>query len=509
MVRGMYHACRACDCTHSKGGRQVAGRKVRDHHYRCRGACNELLRRYLVEHNPPEEALVEGPAGTGKSRTILTLIDTLCRQYPGIRCLVMRAVRVDMNESTLMTFETKVLLPGDPLLRRRLSREHRRKYVYESGSEIVLSGMDQPTRLFSTEYDVIYVNEATELTEAEYESLFRALRNAVYPHGQPMICDCNPDAASHWLNRRPERAGSVMERFRTRHFDNPAYFDDDGKPTELGARYLARLERLGGVRRDRLYLGKWVTAEGVIWDTYDPAIHLINPGERTETRPYGRLLPNFLWTFAAIDFGFRAPGCMALYGVTHDRRLYRLAEHYRKGKDIDWWADIAVRWQRDHGIRRLVCDPSRPDDIAYLNRQMGRAKNREGLEIAVRADNRHVGLGVVREAFRERRLFLVRGGLVKPDPELVEDGLPTCTEEEIPSYVWAELQDGKPAKEEPEPGVPDHGCDQLRYAVMFALSHDLDPDRHARRDSKPALYSRGTYGDWLGHDEVANEWRQP
>lgn len=482
--------------------------KIVEHRYRCRGACNELLRRFFVTRDPPEEALVEGPAGTGKSRTILTLIDTLCRNHPGIRCLVMRAVRVDMNESTLMTFENKVLLPGDWLLRRKLSREHRRKYVYANGSEIVLSGMDQPSRLFSTEYDLIYINEATELSEAEYESLFRSLRNNVLEMGQPMITDTNPDAASHWLNRRPERAGSVMERFLTRHTDNPAYFNDDGSPTHLGSEYMKRLERLSGVRRDRLFLGLWVTAEGAIWETYDPSIHLVNAGERTNTRPYGRYLPVFAWTFAACDFGFRNPGCMALYGVTGDRRVYRIAEHYRVEKTIDWWADLAVRWQRDHNIRRIICDPARPDDIRYINRQMGRAKNRKGQEIAVPANNDHAGLDVVRQAFKENQLFLVRGGLVKPDPQLVEDALPLCTEDEIPSYVWAEFKDGKPVKEEPEQGLADHGCDQLRYAMMFVQGHDLDPERRYRHRANRSIYSKGTMGEWLGDDEVEQKWKK-
>ncbi len=47
--------------------------------YRRRGAAKALFRC----HAP--EVLIEGPAGTGKTRAVLEKINQLCEKYPGTR----------------------------------------------------------------------------------------------------------------------------------------------------------------------------------------------------------------------------------------------------------------------------------------------------------------------------------------------------------------------------------------------------------------------------------------
>ena len=51
---------------------------------------------------PPLECLVEGPAGTGKTRTILEFVRSYVEQHPGVRVLMMRDIRADMS-GTAMT----------------------------------------------------------------------------------------------------------------------------------------------------------------------------------------------------------------------------------------------------------------------------------------------------------------------------------------------------------------------------------------------------------------------
>jgi phage terminase large subunit len=172
----------------------------------------------------PREQLYEGPAGSAKSMPIGFFLDTTARQFDGIRILVIRKTRVSLTQSWMVTFEEKVLRENDPI-RMGATRAHRQAYVYPNGSEIVLGGMDNPTRTFSTEYDIIYCNEATEFTQDEVEQLHRALRNGKLP-AQFMILDCNPDSEFHWLNKRCEEGPTV--RRVTRLWHNPAYYGAEG-----------------------------------------------------------------------------------------------------------------------------------------------------------------------------------------------------------------------------------------------------------------------------------------
>ena len=444
-----------------------------EHEFRALGGASELFR------SIGPEVLVEGPAGTGKSRACGEYIDKFCMDYPGVRVLIFRKTRVSLSESFLVTLEDKVWWRGHPCLLEGPTREHRSHYDYPNGSRIVLGGMDNPTRLFSTEYDLAYCNEATELTENEWESIHRALRNGKAPY-QQLLGDCNPDTEFHWLNQRcnAERTKRILSRFE----DNPSITEE----------YLERLSNLTGVRKQRLYYGRWVSAEGQIWEEWDQAKHLVDIGD----------LPEMKWYFGSVDWGFRAPGVFQVWGVTGDGDMYRVEEVYRTEQQIDWWADQINKLHKKYDLVRIACDPAEPRSIDMLNDRLGVMRMRETDRIAQKADNDiSAGLDQVRAYMLDTktgrpRLFLVRGALLGRDSRLVEANKPTCTEEEVPSYVWAEVREGRPVRERPDPGSADHGCDAMRYAVMYAWRKD-----HGR-GAPTATYNPGTFGQLLGHKEV-------
>ena len=95
------------------------------HEYGPRGAAAELFR------NKAPEVLIEGPAGTGKTRAVLEYVNWLCESYPGIRVLLFRKTRTSMSESVLVTWEEKVLWDGHPARTgdaQRNTRQHYRGY---------------------------------------------------------------------------------------------------------------------------------------------------------------------------------------------------------------------------------------------------------------------------------------------------------------------------------------------------------------------------------------------
>jgi hypothetical protein len=205
--------------------------------YRPYGALRELM---LCRD---AEVLVEGPAGCGKTLGCLNKVHACLEKYPGARWLLARKTRESLTESALKTFEEQVLPEGSPLLA-GADRANRRRYDYANGSELVVAGLDQATKIYSAEYDGVYVPEATELSEDDWERLGRALRHNVMPY-QQALADCNPGPELHWLNQRAEHG--LMRRLVASHADNPT----------LTPAYLDRLARMTGPRRDSLYLGRW------------------------------------------------------------------------------------------------------------------------------------------------------------------------------------------------------------------------------------------------------------
>lgn len=228
------------------------------------------------------EMLVCGAAGTGKSRCILEFLFFVAEQFPKCRILMCRATRKSMTDSTLVTFEEKVVPPDHYILKSTdVKRENRHSYVFANGSEIVLLGLDEPTRLLSSEYDIIYVPEATEIERTAWETAKSRLRNnkIVLPTGKPvhrMIADCNPADPSHWLYQRCLMGTCVL--VTTTHEDNPMLYDEEAQDwTVAGLDYLATLDELTGVEKERLRYGRWIRNPGAIFETFDASVHVLPP----------------------------------------------------------------------------------------------------------------------------------------------------------------------------------------------------------------------------------------
>lgn len=446
----------------------------------------------------PDEILIEGPAGTGKTRGLCEWTHAMCLMNPGIRVLWARYTLTSLRQSVQVTFEQKVLGPNSRLTQ-GASREHRTSYKYANGSEIVLGGL-QPTeitRTFSTEYDIIVVFEAIEITRDTWEKLARANRNAAMPW-QVRVADTNPGSEYHWLNQSfpagvRDIAGAQsgpMLRLLSRHEDNPAV-------TEA---YLRKLRRLQGANRARMYEGRWVSAEGQVWPRFDPPIHMVDliadaPDEHPRDRN-GKL--QFVAHAISIDWGFRHPGVMQVWGLDEAMRAYRIAEIYRTGQTREWWADRFDEFVAEFGVRRGFADGEERTTIESFNDRLAQ----RGLPRFLRAadKSRMVGLDMVNSALDAQadgrpRMFFVRHANRYVDHELQEKGLPTRTEEEIPSYVWRKAEDGRQVKEETDPLCADHGCDATRYLAMGIWRENWVPRPQVEE------YAPGTLGDLLGHNE--------
>ena len=122
--------------------------------YQPHGGALELL------YSHEAELLIEGPSGTGKSRACLEKLHLCATKYSGMRGAVIRKTRESLSQSILVTYEKKVLPSNSPV---RFHYEDQ-EYRYPNGSVIAVAGMDKESRIMSSDYDLIFVAEATELT---------------------------------------------------------------------------------------------------------------------------------------------------------------------------------------------------------------------------------------------------------------------------------------------------------------------------------------------------------
>ena len=226
-----------------------AQRRVQHGLYTPYGTCSELY------YSEDTDIVISGPAGTGKSRACLEKIHYHARNYPSSRHLIVRKTRKSLSEAALQTFEDWVLGPDHPMLHKAPQRQFRHSYRYDNGSQIIVGGMDKPSRIMSTEFDLIFIQEAIELKEDDWDALGTRLRNNVLPF-QQLLADTNPSYSGHWIHKRAN--AKFLELLHSDHTDNPRLWDQDKQEwTAEGLAYIARLDRLQGVRKKRFRYGLW------------------------------------------------------------------------------------------------------------------------------------------------------------------------------------------------------------------------------------------------------------
>lgn len=393
------------------------------------------------------EFLLSGAAGTGKSSALLARLHLYCATNPNVRCLMVRKTRKSLTEAGLVTFES---IAGD--YRKFFSqqkREQRHAYNYPNGSTIVIGGMDDPVKIMSTDFDQIYVQEAVELEENDWESLTTRLRNGALPN-QQLFGDTNPSFPTHWLKRRCDLGKTKL--YQTYHEDNPAYFDSKLNTwTTRGLKYIEKLDALSGARKERLRYGRWVQAEGIVYDNWDSRIHLINPF------PIPRDWPRYV----GVDFGYRDPFSVVWFAEDPDGRLYLYREFYQTGKLVeDVGKYIAAVSRQEPAPKWIVCDHDLGDRMT-LEKYLGRS--------TVPADKRKTinhGIDLMKSRLCVQgdgrpRFYVMRDCLVYRDRDLAEvQKKPTSFIEEIESYVWKDST----LKEQPE-DANNHSLDSSRYVI--------------------------------------------
>lgn len=286
-----------------------------------------------------------------------------------------------------------------------------------------------------------YVDEATLLPVGFLTELLGRLSLP----GAKLFGTTNPDGPAHWLKvEYVDRAAELG----LRHFT----FTLDDNPS-LDPEYVRAIKaEHSGLWYQRLILGRWVAAEGIVYDTWNPAQHVVQTLPRIDR-----------WFAMGVDYGTTNP----LDAVSLGR-----------GRDPDGVVRLYVggEWRHDPKVAKI-----RLTDAQHS------ARVREWLERHPREDTTPA-LGIRPDflcvdpsaaSFIEQLLH-DRVGNVTPANNDVLDGIRTvssllaadrlrvhesCTPliTELASYSWddkatAEGMD-KPMK------VADHAADALRYAV--------------------------------------------
>jgi len=402
--------------------------------------------------------LLAGPAGTGKTVTLLTKVHRALVANPGARVLMVRKTRASLSETAAQIYEDHVLGTTNNIHHGGAQRSHRQFYEYPNRSRLVMGGLDKPTRILSAEYDMIYIPEATEVSAHDVEILRTRLRAGTVAQEQ-LIMDCNPAHPTHWLKKAAD--AQEIAFYQSRHEDNPVLFDANGDLTDRGARYMATLDALTGVLHKRLRLGMWVQHEGAIYDNFSQ--HNI-----TEEAEYDPAKGAIYW---GCDDGYArgaGPG-----SASYHARVVLLAQMNSLGGFDIFAQDYATGEVHDATLDRLLGradDPADsgygypPPQVAYIDQSapyFREALWKRGITTIKGNDSARYN---VSNGIRNVRRLICNGDgvrLLRIHPRCAHGETSLIAELQSYSYDPASRQS---SAGEPKPlKVDDHGPDALRY----------------------------------------------
>lgn len=425
--------------------------------YNLRGANREAF--LYKEH----EYILAGARDTGKTISCCLKAHRLCEKYPGAQGAVVRKVYNDMSGTVLQSFNRVVANRGVDVIGGNFPS----RYVYPNGSQLWIIGLDKAGKVLSSERDFLYVNQAEQISLDDWEMMAGSCsgRGAVVPNPQ-LFGDCNPAGSNHWIQVRA-KAGQ-LKLFSVTHKDNPSLYNEAGEvASEDAKKRLAVLNSLTGIRRQRLLLGIWATAEGAVYEfsQFGSTVEEKNLAGIVVTRQIGphvftRDPAEFRRWVLAVDEGFTNPAVTLLVGIDNDGRWHVFREFHQSGVLPATHVELTRSWFMDvYGA--LGCQLPPPDkEGKQAPRTMCEMAAVDEAAAGMIADLKNVGVNAKPGKGRkldginkiQDRLACAGDGR----PRLAFD--PSCTEtiNEMESYIR------KPGSEEPVK-ENDHGPDCLRY----------------------------------------------
>lgn len=307
--------------------------------------------------------IMKGSAGSGKSvDTAQTYILRLMSDK-GRNLVCIRKSDITNRDSTYAELTGAIYrMFGDEYEKYWTIKQSPLQLTCYNGNQIIFRGVNddkQREKLKSITFAKgkltdVWIEEATELTQADFEIIDDRLRGELSDGLFYQIkCTFNPVNKNHWLKRvffdtPDENVLTHHSTYRTNRFIDKAYSD--------------RMERRKIVDPDgyRIYgLGEWGEIGGLILHNWS-------------TENISQNLNDYDDTAIGQDFGFNHANAILLLGIKDDD-IYILDEIYLFEKDTGEIIEEAVK----KGIptkKQMWCDSANPDKIKEWNKAGYKAK---------------------------------------------------------------------------------------------------------------------------------------
>lgn len=293
-----------------------------------------------------------GARGGGKSWALRRKLVLLALNYTGINLLLIRRTLPELRENHIR-----------PLLA-ELSEfcsysEMKKCFVFPNGSRLRLGYLDSDGDLLQyqgQEYDIIAIDEATQLSEYQFQTLKACLRGAnSFP--KRMYITCNPGGVGHaWVKRlfidREFREGEHPEDYT---FIQALVYDNEVLLRQ-NPDYLEQLKSLPESLKGAWLCGMWDEFEGQFFNEFDYSVHTVSDYD----------IPEGSLRYCAIDYGLDMLAAVFV-AVTPDGRCVVYDEIHKENLIVSQASGL-IR-QKAFGVSMYIA----PSDLWSRQKDSGKS----------------------------------------------------------------------------------------------------------------------------------------
>ncbi len=303
-----------------------------------------------------------GARGGGKSWAVRAKAVLLAMEYPGIRLLIIRRTLPELEENHIRPLRALI---GDMAE----YKDKDKSFRFPNGSLLRFGYCDAESdvlRYQGQEYDCIFLDEATQLTEYQFQT-FKGCLRGVNSHPKRIYLTCNPGGVGHgWVKRLfIERRYLSGERAEDHAFI-PADVYDNKALMETDREYVQRLESLPWDLRQAWLHGSWDVFEGQFFTEWDRSVHVCAPFEA----------PAHWRRYITMDYGM---DMLAAYVIAMDEQggAWVIREVY-EGRDLGEGHQGLIISQAVEELRKLAGEESiyeylAPPDLWNSRQETGKS----------------------------------------------------------------------------------------------------------------------------------------
>lgn len=349
----------------------------------CGGAIHVTAQKPFFDIKPvsqggPRFPALVGPARIGKTRTGAAKLISYAIEYPAKYFVGAPTYQNHMKIATLPTYENLleyaidiVDLTDDGRMYHKTDQCIRLKPTVRGkpGSRIDFRTVDDPGRMWGAEYAAYHLDEAGQMAE-EVPAILEPRLTAQDGPRQGIATFTPRGDKRHWTwryyGRQYEQAIALAEEWKTGwvgegDFPVATLTIEQNPWLDPGLLKHLKEQAKGSALRRQEYYGEWFESGGVIYEDFDPNLHV-------------RYLPKdavIKRVAAGVDFGLSAPTVIIVVGEDQNGRLWWLHEFYQPKCD---WRTLVQECDRLRMLYPAICfycDPNGKTEIKQLRMPHG------------------------------------------------------------------------------------------------------------------------------------------